>query len=289
MYAAAVNAHSRGDFVELEALCRALVEQLEGSGQSRQIAKALNGLANARYRLGDDAEAQRLYDQALEEYRAAGERYDEAVVLMNLGALFADRRLDFVRAREYFLESLAIFAEFGPSRNVGTLLANLAEISSRSGEHDRAIEWAEKSRAVFERLGNTGLAAWQLVNSAQFRIEQREFAESVESLRRARPAIAEQLCSREHSAGYYDTAFMLAAELGDYELAARIYGFAQQYRELYRVARSPSECILVDPRFNLVVNALREERVRELMAQGAELDHFEIDEAFDRFAAAKAT
>lgn len=284
-YRAAVNAHGRGDFTELENRCRHLVAIYETEDRAIPLARALNGLANARYRLGDPVEAEAIYRRALGEYRRGGDRPGEGIVLMNLGALYADRLCDFPAAREFCLESLRIFSEEeGVSRNVGTLLANIAEIDSRMGHHERAIEYAAKSRSVFEQLGNEGLAAWQLLNAAQFNLELREFARSFDALRRARPALHEGLLSAEHTAAYYDIAFMLAAEMLSFELAAKLYGYSEQFRSLNGMKRSPSEAMIVEPRYSLVRNALRDEKTERLAREGTALDDAAVDAAIDALA-----
>ncbi|HLX26554.1 MAG TPA: tetratricopeptide repeat protein, partial [Candidatus Cybelea sp.] len=283
-YAAALNAHGRGDFVELESLCRRLVETYEREKNPARLARALNGLANARYRLGDSDEAEAIYWRALEQYRAVGDRHGEAVALMNLGALKADRVMDYDQARRYFLESLAIFVEFGPSWNVGTLLANLAEIESRQGDHRRALDYAQKSRAVFEQLGNQGLAAWQMINIAQFYLELHDRASASAALREARAARSEQLLSNEHAAAYLDVAFMTATDAGDYELAATIYGHTAQFRDLHLVSRSASEESVVEPRYRVLASALPEETIGRLMLEGESLDEDAIDLRLDRIA-----
>ena len=282
LYSAAVNAHARGDFVELEKFSRELVRIFERENDPAHLSRALNGLANARHRLGDDAEAEALYQRALVQYRLAGDRPGEAVALMNLGATTADRRLDYERARTYFLESLEIFSSIGISINVGTLLANLAEIASRQGEHERALEYAEKARSVFERLGNEGLAAWQLLNVAQFHVERRDWDGAKEALNRARPALAEQLVSREHAAGYYDTGFILAVELGEIERGAALYGYAQQYRALYQTPRTASEISIVAPRYAKVADVVDAATLERLEAAGASMDDASVHHLIER-------
>jgi predicted ATPase len=283
MFAAAVNAHGRGDFGELESLCRQLVAIYETRHDPGHLARSLNGVANARYRLGDTVEAEALYWRALEQHRLAGQRYGEATVLMNLGALKADRMLDFASARSYFLESLALFREFDVSTNVGTLLANLAEISSREGDHDRAIEYARKSRAVFQQLRNEGLAAWQLTNMAQFELERGQTGNAVRTLRQAQDAYAEGSMSHEHAAGYLETAFLIAADVGDHAWAAKLHGYTNHFRQLHRVARTPSESSLVEPRVQRALAALGEDAFARLCAEGATLDDAAVEEYLLRF------
>ena len=246
LYAAALMAHAKGDAVRLERLALELLQLYDALGDVHGTAKAQNALGNAKLALGDGDSAAQLYGSALENYRLAGDRRGVAVALMNLGSLAADMNLDFSGAKRLFEESLAIFRELGTSVNVGVVLANLGEIAGHDGDLESALEYGHESLAIFERLGNQTQAAWQLVNIAHFRALRREFVFSAGALRAAYEKLREHQ-NVGHLSAYFETWFLVACDVGEWEAAARLGGFLERYRESNHVPRLPSALPWYEP------------------------------------------
>lgn len=239
LYAKALMAHSSGDFMALDEIAAELLHVYERTGNAHGRAKALNALGNAKFHAGDRARAETLYREALDGYRAAGDRRGAAVALMNLGSLEADLRLNFAAARTLFEQSLECFRDLGISVNMATVLANLGEICAHEGDYAGALSYASESIKVSERLGNESLAAWQLANIAHYRLERGEVDLAAGALRAAYKKLRAQR-QTEFTAHYADGVAILFFKLGLYDLSAQIWGFAQAYRDAEHTPRLPS-------------------------------------------------
>lgn len=248
LYAAALIAHSQGDFGSLGTLAEQLVAIHERGADIGALARSYNALGNARFKTGNPEEAVMLYRKALEHYRLGSDKRGVAVALMNLGSVIADWKLDYNAAREYFEESLTIFRGFGTSANAGIVLANLGEVAHYEGHHDQAISYATESLAIFERLGNKALAAWQLLDIARYNVELGNLDDANRSLRLARRYLNEEPAN-EHHVGFFESAFHLAFASGARELAAKICGYLDRYRREHRQPRAPSDVPPFDSRF----------------------------------------
>jgi len=238
LYAAALAAHSDGDFTALREYAGEMLALAEESGDRVKLGRACNALGNAEKHLGNADSAAQWYTSALAHHRAAQDRRGVGVVLMNLGAAAADLHLDFERARTYFLESLEIFRELGLSVNAGTVLANLGEISGQTGDYESAIAYASESLAIFERLRNPCAQAWQLASIAHYRLERREWERAASALRSAH-ALLQEHPHREYATMLLEAGLYLAGDLGRDELAARIAGYLEGYRQREAVPRLP--------------------------------------------------
>lgn len=239
LYAAALAAHSDGDFTALRDYAGELLDIAQVQQDRAQMGRACNALGNAEKHLGNALEAEQWYAAALNHHRAAGDRRGVGVVLMNMGAAAADLHLDFDGARGYFLEALQIFRELSLSVNIGIVLANLGEIAGQAGDQETALNYAQESLAVFERLSNACAQAWQLVSIAHYRIERQEWDRATAALRSAH-AILQEHPHREYAAMLLEVGMYLASDLRRDELAARVAGYLKGYRDREAVPRLPS-------------------------------------------------
>ncbi|HEY9180501.1 MAG TPA: diguanylate cyclase [Candidatus Baltobacteraceae bacterium] len=239
LYAAALAAHSDGDFTALRDYALEMLAIAQTGEDRVKMGRASNALGNAEKHLGNAEAAGQWYAAALEHHRAAGDRRGVGVVLMNEGAAAADLHLDFDTARANFLEALDIFRELGLSVNIGIVLANLGEIAGQLGDYETALTYAQESLAVFERLNNAAAQAWQLTSIAHYRTERQEWERAAAALRNAQ-AILQEHPHREYAALLLEVGLYLAADLHRDELAARIAGYLNVYREREAVPRLPS-------------------------------------------------
>ncbi len=253
LYAAALMAHYTGDVIRLATLSEELVSYYEYRDDPDALAKSLNGLANARVRLGDAASGRRLYRRALEAYRQAKNRRGTALVLLNLGSLAADAEGDTGTASTLMLEALGIFRELGASAQTAATLAELATCAAADGEFVRALEYANEALIIYERLGNQAAAGGQLLTIAQARIERGELEAAREAL-----AGAHQRLRREPAISgivrFFEVGFLYACEEGLFELAARVLGFSDELRARQQMPR---------PASSLPATARRAERLRQ--------------------------
>lgn len=239
LYAAALMAHFTGDISRLEALSEELVAYYEERDDPGALAKSLNGLANAKFRMGDTQSARALYERALQGYRKAENRRGAAVVLLNLGSLTAETTGDTEAARTLTLESLALFRELGVSMHTGSALSNLAACAIAAGEYAQALEYANESLIIFERLGNAAFAASQLLHVAHAYIEAGDRDAARDALAGAQERLRREPTIR-YLVQFFEVGFLYAYDEGLFELAARVLGFLDAIRAEHRLARTPA-------------------------------------------------
>lgn len=118
--------------------------------------KAISVLGVVARKQGRWDEAGELYERAISHARALGYRRQEGIILSNLGALELDRgRLHLGRAT--LDEALAIHNEIGEVRSEVIALGNLALSSLVLGEHDEALETADRMMTGLASLENSML------------------------------------------------------------------------------------------------------------------------------------
>ena len=271
LHAAALIAESQGDVARLTSLGEELIAMHDERDPPQHLARALTILAEAKERSGDAESAENLYRQALEQYRSADDRRGIATALMYLGAFLAQWKDDYEESRGFLMGSLEIFRMLGMSLRAGMALAYLGEVSALQRDHERALAYAAESLAVFERLGDTVLAAWQILDMARYRMELGERGGVKRGLRLARKYLSARPVA-DYVVTYLDTAFAFAIEAGAYELAARIAGHAQTYLDTHLVSRSPKQREAFAFRQRRVQTHLNEAEYTRLIEAGARAD-----------------
>jgi tetratricopeptide (TPR) repeat protein len=108
-----------------------------GHPQGRHEALTLNERAAAARQRGDTGEALTLGEQALEIFRALGERHGEALTLNGIGLTQA-RRGDEAGAIDSYESAVGILTELGDSHGAGRVLANLGALHRSQGHDEQA-------------------------------------------------------------------------------------------------------------------------------------------------------
>jgi len=124
------NAAARGYAEEALALARK-------EGDKREVAGALNTLAQFHRAEGALDPAEPLYEQVLAIAREIGDKESIAIALLNL-AMVSIGREAVDRARHMLLEVLAIALETGSKPVAQSVLEVSAGLASATGDHDRA-------------------------------------------------------------------------------------------------------------------------------------------------------
>ncbi len=142
--------------------------------------RASRATENQRARMGD---ALRLYERALEAWRALGDRRLEADLLY--GVAFIHGQLeDFPRALEIGRQSLDLYRALGLRREEIRVLQLLAVRSSASSEFAQALGYYDQAEALAEFNSPTGAAILTL-NRGMLLKRLGEFERSLEALGRA--------------------------------------------------------------------------------------------------------
>jgi len=121
--------------------------------QTAARAKALFGAGVLAWLQSDYPAAQALQEDALEHWRALGDRFGIADCLHTLGRYAIDRG-EYAPARALLEESLGIRRELGDRREVANSLRNLGDVATNLGDLLVAKTRYEESLAIFRDLGD---------------------------------------------------------------------------------------------------------------------------------------
>ncbi|MEM7584221.1 MAG: CHAT domain-containing tetratricopeptide repeat protein [Acidobacteriota bacterium] len=142
----------RGEPQQSEQHYRQALGLWQGLGDLQGQARTLNylGLSLAR---SDPGRALAPYEQALERFRLADDRFQAAVVLNNLGGLH-NLLGDPLEAMRLYQLALAAHRELGDLRQQGTVRHNMAATLLRSGSLQQALEAFGESLEIRRQLGD---------------------------------------------------------------------------------------------------------------------------------------
>ncbi|WP_375157533.1 tetratricopeptide repeat protein [Bradyrhizobium sp. RDT46] len=235
---ARINAlRSAGKYSEALPLAQAMVASLEKTGNNRDLAAALNNLAQIEADQGHDDQAEPLYKRAiaLMEKGTGQGSVEIAPLLNNLAALY-QRQSRFTEAEPLFKRGLTV-REQALSRehpDVGQSLNNLATYYVKQQRHAEAEPLFRRALAIYQKVGGPEhpAVATVLNNIGQVYRDLNRDAEAEAPIKRSL-AIREKVLGSDHP----DVARSLNNLAGLYEHQQR-YAYAEP---LYRRALSIRE------------------------------------------------
>ncbi len=127
------------------------------AGDLYNQAISLSDLGTVHVRLGEAGQAAACFDQGLLVADRIADRRLRAVLLNNLGML-VHQQGDLAAARAYFAQALAIHREMADQRSMGIALLNLGEMCLALFERDAADKYLSEALAVNEKIG-----AWDVM------------------------------------------------------------------------------------------------------------------------------
>lgn len=238
-----------GRFEEAERLSRGAVKVLVGEPDRDWVGDAYARLAASLDGLGRYAEARELYQNALDEAEASGERAPRLAALTGLG-LVAMHSSELATAETRFQEALGEALELGHDEKVPTILNDLALAQLRQGKHAEGLASAERSLAAARQADNEHATAEALTSLgiARYGLADNEAAREAfeESLR-----IQRRIGNRARVAAGLNNLAGVAHALGDLDEAT---GLA---RESLEVAKDMGDERAVGPRLHNLGNFLQ--------------------------------
>ena len=126
-------------------------------------AEKLNELGNVEWSQSHYSEAQKCYQEALNIFRAHGDRSGECKALGALGTAFQRQGL-LDQAIECHTASIAIAQDIGNKRTQSFQLGNLGNIHQRQGQLDRAVELYNQALSISRDIGDRRNESSQLGN-----------------------------------------------------------------------------------------------------------------------------
>ncbi len=207
-----------------ERCCRRALERVDASTPPGVHGRALYALARLlANRSGDRTEITRLLEQALDRFRSAGQKKQEANCLVSLG-MEAGRGRDFAQARARFEEALALDRELGHEEGVAAVLNNLGVVQWLQGDLPAALSSIRDAQALRPKSADRTNEAIRAVSIAFLSMRLGRHAD-------ARDAILEAIAHHEragardgNTAGVLLAAAEFMLEARDAVQAARLFG-----------------------------------------------------------------
>jgi CHAT domain-containing protein len=191
-----------GKYSEAIPLAEAMLANLEKGAPTKNLAGAMNNLAQLYGDVGRDAEAEPLYMRALAimEKAVGVDSVDIAPELNNLAALY-QRQLRYAEAEPLFKRALALSEKQLPANHpdIGRALNNLATCYEKQDRHAEAEALTRRALALYEKVAGpeSPAVATLLSNLGQIvKVEGRE-AEAEPLIKRSL-AIREKVLGRDH-------------------------------------------------------------------------------------------
>ena len=202
-----------GKYNEALPLAQGMVADQEKRPPSRDLAGALNNLAEVYSGMGRDAESEPLYKRALAVMeKAVGlESVDIAIEINNLAALY-QRQLRYAEAEPLFKRALALSERSLPANHpdLGRALNNLATNYEKQDRHAESEALTRRALAIYQKIPGAEPAVATLLNNlGQILKAEGRYAD-------AEPPIRQSLATREKVLGrdHIDVARSLT-NLGD--------------------------------------------------------------------------
>lgn len=143
-----------GKYTEALPRAQAMVDALEKTSNTRDLAAALSNLGQVDAALGRDSDAEPLYKRALSLYeKSVGLDSAEIAPLLNNLAALDERQQRYAEAEPLFQRALAIREKaLGPSHpDVGQALNNLATLYERQDRHADAEPLFKRALVIYQK------------------------------------------------------------------------------------------------------------------------------------------
>jgi tetratricopeptide (TPR) repeat protein len=277
LLASAQRAYDAADYDALEkyALQALALAQREGNQTDQSAALRFAGIARAYH--ADDRGAEEAFTRALNISTAIGDARGVAFATLSLARLAIELRPDVGEAHRLVESCSPYLLASGDRDRLATILGNLSDISRLEGDFDRALDYAQQSRAIFEEVGDATRVGWQTINLALIQAFRRNYTASKSVLSELRGTLQHDL-NPYWIAMYFDAWFMLAVRLRSWETACVLRGFVEQYRSEKRVTRLLGTMSWFTPCVELVERHTDGDRAAALRERGARMS---VDEALD--------
>jgi len=187
----------QGDYEKAAETSQQLRDLAEQRDAPEIEAEAVRKLGKIARRRSEYDHAHECYLEALETYRAVGDRHGEADALNSLG-IVADHQSDPETAREYYDGALEAYRVVGDRHQAAKVLQNLANIDDRRGNDEQAWEAYKKALETANSVGdpslvgairmNLGITAAQRSEYEQAREYAGTALETLEAIEQSRPS-----------------------------------------------------------------------------------------------------
>ena len=147
----------RLDLLKARSAFENALAHFRSAGDLYDQAITLSDLGTVHIRLGEEGRAAECFDLALQLAERIGERRLRAVLLNNQGML-VHQQGQMAPARSFFERALAIHRDMDDQRSMGIALLNLGEVCLALGQRDEADKYLSEALRVNEKIG-----AWDIM------------------------------------------------------------------------------------------------------------------------------
>ena len=163
-------------------IAEALAEVARSAPNDKLHADLLRSHAGLQASKGEYAEALTAFQKAHDRYKLLGESRSQAIVLQNMGSLYADAR-DYERVLSYYREATSVFPEdsalsLSAHNNKGNALREL-------GRYDEAEKEFQQALSVAGKMASPMLEARILTNIASTQFQNGQMAAAEQSIAQA--------------------------------------------------------------------------------------------------------
>jgi ATP/maltotriose-dependent transcriptional regulator MalT len=243
---------------------------LAPSGEAEPVrAKALLHAGHLALNKGDYAQTLALAEASLSLYQRLDDKQGIAKSLELMGVI-AHWQGDRHRGASLLQESLNIFREIGHDWGMAITLLYLGDLRSRQGDYEQANTHLQESLALFQKLEDKWGFAFALGGVGELFRRQGNYQQAVTHFQQSLTLRQEQ----NNSSGMpfnLEALAITAAEQGQSEGSARLWGAAEALREVTHAALPPSYQADYAPYLEAAAAALGEEAFAAAWAEGRAL------------------
>jgi len=226
-------------FAEAEELLHCALRNLNATDDPANIATAQHYLGQVHVSRGEYAAAAALLVSSLELRRTSGDRWGEAVTLLEIGALEYYRG-DVASSHHACLAGLAVAEQVGDPETLAHLLTALGVVTRDLGDYTAARQYAERGLHVYEKLDSVYGRIQGLLTLGGLAVAQRDYPGAEPTFAHAL-ALSQSIGFRSGEADSHYRLGQVATALGDECIAA------SHLRQAVRIAAAAQEApVLLD-------------------------------------------
>ncbi|MBE9128964.1 MULTISPECIES: CHAT domain-containing protein [unclassified Coleofasciculus] len=234
-----------------------LIAQAHTSQSQNVEAEKLYEEATQQYRDRRYREAIQTYQQALAIYRQINNHSAEGATLHKIGATY-DRLGEYIEALNFYQQALAIRKEIGDNTGAGSTLNSIGAIYYQQGNYNQALEFYQQALAIRQELGDRIGEGRTLNNLGLLYENQGQYSKALEFYKQALAifqilkkcreegsilnnlgGVYTQLGQYEQALSYYQQALVILREINDYRgEGATLHNIGFTYSQLEKYSQA---------------------------------------------------
>ncbi len=266
---AGVLATLQGDYEVARSLFEESLEIRSDIGDKQGVATSLNSLGNLAWFQGSLQRALALFEESLGIWREIGDIKGIALALDNMGNVYGSLG-EYEKAISLHEESLVTKRDLGDKFEISGSLNNLGIGYYSVGNYEKSRSLHEESLALKQDLGDKEGIAQSLHNLGNVAHKQGDYKKA-NLLHKESLELAHELSDRQGIAFCLDGLANAAGLEGKLERAARLWGAAEDLRNVIGAPLSPTDRIEFEQPFAAVRVGLSEEGWEKAWHEGQDM------------------